>query len=104
VHLIGIVNKILDFERSSQHYTELYWLYEDFCEITILRITLPPSSHNVTAVSIPCPPWSVTSFVDDPKVLHLEHSFVCVETLTLHKVDQKYPESFKMWYCKKSGG
>jgi hypothetical protein len=28
---------------------------------------------------------------------HLEHSFVCGETWTLLKNDQKYLESFEMW-------
>jgi len=37
-------------------------------------------------------------FKEDGKVLHVEHSFYGAETLTLRKVDQKYLESFGMWF------
>jgi hypothetical protein len=32
------------------------------------------------------------------KLLHLEHSFVWCLNWTLREVDQKYPETFEMWY------
>jgi len=50
-------------------------------------------------------PWEIRShqqiglkFKEDSQVLHLEHNFYGAEIWTLRKIDQKYLESFGMWF------